>query len=159
MCLISRFDGVVLSSDWKEALLDKFVTGAPRPRTPSALQYSDRKHRAEALSKEHGINSTTVAKWRKRATVEDLKTGPKEPRSTVLNEAEEAMVVAFRRHALLPLDDCLYALQASLLHLTRSTLHRFEGVPVVRTDWRILVCSSQMSFMPPVCRLHLPEAK
>jgi transposase-like protein len=36
------------------------------------------------LSRELGINPKTVAKWRKRATVEDLKTGPKEPRSTVL---------------------------------------------------------------------------
>ena len=34
------------------------------------------------------------------------------------------MVVAFRRHTLLPLDDCLYALQPSLPHLTRSALHR-----------------------------------
>ena len=76
------------------------------------------------LSKELGINPKTVAKWRKRATVEDLKTGPREPRSTVLTEAEEAMVVAFRRHTLLPLDDCLYALQPSIPRLTRSALHR-----------------------------------
>jgi transposase InsO family protein len=33
-------------------------------------------------------------------------------------------VVAFRRHTLLPLDDCLYALQATIPHLTRSSLHR-----------------------------------
>jgi hypothetical protein len=71
-----------------------------------------------------GVNPKTVAKWRKRATVEDMKTGPSEPRSTVLSEAEEAMVVAFRRHTLLPLDDCLYALQPSIPHLTRSALHR-----------------------------------
>ncbi|MCW5712833.1 DDE-type integrase/transposase/recombinase, partial [Shinella sp.] len=76
------------------------------------------------LSRELGINPKTVAKWRKRGTVEDIKTGPKEPRSTVLTEAEEAMVVAFRRHTLLPLDDCLYALQPSVPHLTRSALHR-----------------------------------
>ncbi len=76
------------------------------------------------LSGELGINPKTVAKWRKRATVEDLKTGPREPRSTVLTEAEEAMIVAFRRHTLLPLDDCLYALQPSIPHLTRSALHR-----------------------------------
>ena len=76
------------------------------------------------LSRELGINPKTVAKWGKRATVEDLKTGPKEPRSTVLTEAEEAMIVAFRRHTLLPLDDCLYALQPSIPHLTRSALHR-----------------------------------
>lgn len=53
-----------------------------------------------------------------------MKTGPSEPRSTVLTEAEEAAVVAFRRHMLLPLDDCLYALQPSIPHLTRSALHR-----------------------------------
>jgi hypothetical protein len=76
------------------------------------------------LSRELGINPKTVAKWRKRATVEDLKTGPKAPHSTTLTEAEEAMVVAFRRHTLLPLDDCLYALQPSIPHLTRSALHR-----------------------------------
>jgi len=82
-------------------------------------------------SEELGIKPKTVAKWRKRATVEDLKTGPREPRSTVLTEAEEAMIVAFRRHTLLPLDDCLYALQPSVPalhpsvpHLTRSALHR-----------------------------------
>lgn len=76
------------------------------------------------LSRELGINPKTVAKWRKRQTVEDLKTGPKESRSTVLAEAEEAMIVAFRRHTLLPLDDCLYALQPTIPHLTRSALHR-----------------------------------
>lgn len=42
----------------------------------------------------------------------------------MLAEAEEALVVAFRRHTQLPLDDCLYALQPSIPHLTRSALHR-----------------------------------
>lgn len=65
-----------------------------------------------------------VAKWRNRATVKDLKTGPREPRSTVLTEAGEAMIVAFRRHTLLPLDDCLHALQPSNPHLTRLALRR-----------------------------------
>jgi transposase InsO family protein len=50
--------------------------------------------------------------------------GPKQARSTVLSLEEEAVVVAFRRHTLLPLDDCLYALQPSIPHLTRSSLHR-----------------------------------
>ncbi|NDR55346.1 IS481 family transposase [Aliiruegeria sabulilitoris] len=76
------------------------------------------------LSRELGINPKTVAKWRKRRTVEDRRTGPKEPRSTVLSKEEEAVVVAFRRHTLLPLDDCLYALQPTIPHLTRSSLHR-----------------------------------
>lgn len=34
------------------------------------------------------------------------------------------MVVAFRRHTPLPLDDCLYASQPSIPHLTRPALHR-----------------------------------
>lgn len=77
-----------------------------------------------ALSRELEINPETVAKWRKRTTVEDLKTGPKTPHSTTLSEAEEAMVVGFRRHTLLPLGNCLYALRPSIPHLTRSALHR-----------------------------------
>lgn len=76
------------------------------------------------LSQELGINLKTVAKWRKRATVEEMKTGPTEPRSTVLTEPEDAAIVALRRHSLLPLDACLYALQPSIPHLTRSALHR-----------------------------------
>lgn len=36
----------------------------------------------------------------------------------MLSIEEEAIVVAFRRHTLLPLDDCLYALQATIPHLT-----------------------------------------
>jgi hypothetical protein len=57
-----------------------------------------------------GLNHTTVAKWRKRAFVNDALMGPKAPRSTVLFSEEEAIIIAFRRHTLLPLDDCLYAL-------------------------------------------------
>jgi hypothetical protein len=44
-----------------------------------------------APSREDGINVKTVAKWRKRETLEDRKTGPTEPRSTVLSSSEEAM--------------------------------------------------------------------
>ena len=54
----------------------------------------------------------------------DLPTGPRTPRSTVLSLEDEAIIVAFRQHTLLPLDDCLYALQATIPHLTRSSLHR-----------------------------------
>lgn len=76
------------------------------------------------LSQTYGINPKTVLKWKKRTCLEDRKTGPSEPRSTVLTEVEEAAIVAFRRHTLLPLDDCLYALQPTIPHLTRSSLHR-----------------------------------
>jgi transposase-like protein len=87
-----------------------------------AIQHSQESLRA--LAKRHGVNPKTVAKWRKRSSVADQRTGPKDPRSTVLSPEDEAIVVAFRRHTLLPLDDCLYALQATLPHLTRSSLHR-----------------------------------
>src|SRR5215216_4794401 len=86
-----------------------------------AIQHSQESLRG--LAKRHGINPKTVAKWKKRPSVQDERTGPKEPRSTVLSLEEEAIVVAFRRHTLLPLDDCLYALQATIPHLTRSSLH------------------------------------
>jgi len=50
--------------------------------------------------------------------------GPRSPASAALPVEEEAIIVAFRRHTLLPLDNCLYALQATIPHLTRSSLHR-----------------------------------
>lgn len=87
-----------------------------------AIQHSQESLRT--LAKRHGINPKTVAKWKKRTTVKDLPTGPKDPHSTTLSIEEEAIIVAFRRHTLLPLDDCLYALQATIPHLTRSSLHR-----------------------------------
>ena len=87
-----------------------------------AIQHSQESLRA--LARRHGVNPKTVAKWRAREGVADQRTGPATPRSTTLSAEEEAMVVAFRRHTLLPLDDCLYALQPTIPHLTRSGLHR-----------------------------------
>lgn len=77
-----------------------------------------------SLARRYGINPKTVAKWKRRSSVADVPTGPKQARSTVLSAEEEAIVVAFRKHTLLPLDDCLYALQPTLPKLTRSALHR-----------------------------------
>ena len=87
-----------------------------------AIQHSQESLRA--LSRRHGITPKTVAKWRKRCSVADLPTGSKTPRSTVLTVEQEAIIVAFRKHTLLPLDDCLYALQVTIPKLTRSSLHR-----------------------------------
>ena len=88
----------------------------------AAIQRS--KASVSELAEQYDLNPKTVRKWRKRTSVEDQPMGPKNPRSTVLSPEEEAACVAFRRHTLLPLDDCLYALQASIPHLTRSSLHR-----------------------------------
>jgi transposase InsO family protein len=87
-----------------------------------AIQHSQESLRA--LARRYGVNQKTVAKWKGRNSVADVRTGPKEPRSTTLSVEDEAVVVAFRRHTLLPLDNCLYALQATIPHLTRSSLHR-----------------------------------
>jgi hypothetical protein len=54
------------------------------------------------LSERYGINPKTVQKWRKRGSVEDAPMGPKDRRSTVLSSAEEALIVAFRKHTLQP---------------------------------------------------------
>jgi transposase-like protein len=68
------------------------------------------------LANKYSINPKTVAKWRKRKFTSDAAMGPKNPRSTVLSLEEEAACVAFRKTRLLPLDDCLYALQSSIPH-------------------------------------------
>ena len=87
-----------------------------------AIQHSQESLRA--LAKRYGINPKTVAKWKKRTSVADVPTGPKNPTSTVLTVEEEAVIVAFRQYTLLPLHDCLYALQPTIPTLTRSSLHR-----------------------------------
>ena len=59
-----------------------------------------------ALSRDLGVNVKALAKWSRRATVEDRKTGATQPISTVPNVDEDTMIVAVRRPTLLPMDDC-----------------------------------------------------
>src|SRR4051794_14393993 len=51
-----------------------------------AIQHSQESLRR--LAQRYGINQKTVAKWKARSSVSDLRTGPKEPRSTVLTVEE-----------------------------------------------------------------------
>jgi transposase InsO family protein len=76
------------------------------------------------LAGRYDLNPKTVQKWRKRSFAHDAPMGPKQRRSTTLSIQEEAVCVAFRKHTLLALDDCLYALQSTIPQLTRSALHR-----------------------------------
>ena len=76
------------------------------------------------LSEELKLNPKTISKWKKRSFQHDAPMGPKKIWSTILSNEEEATIVAFRKHTLLRLDDCLYALQSTIPHLTRSALHR-----------------------------------
>ena len=95
-------------------------------RTTAAVRRAiqDSQESIAALAERYDLNAKTVRKWRGRTHVTDAPMGPKEKRSSVLSVEEEAVVVTFRKHTLLPLDDCLYALQATIPHLTRSSLHR-----------------------------------
>jgi len=91
------------------------------PATRRLIQQSTES--LQTLATRFGIDPKTVAKWRSRTTTEEAVRGPK-PASTVLTPAEEAAIVLFRKETLLPLDDCLYALQEAIPNLSRSPLHR-----------------------------------
>ena len=94
-------------------------------RTTAAVRRAIQ-HRQESiakLAKRYDLNPKTVAKWKRRSHVHDAPMGPKPCHSTVLTLEEEALVVAFRRHTLLPLDDCLYVRRPTPPHLTRSAPH------------------------------------
>ena len=95
-------------------------------RTPEAVRRAIRHSQASLrdLASRYGLNPKTIAKWPKRTSVADLPTGPREAHSSTLSAEQEAIIVAFRCHTLLPLDDCLYALQATIPQPTRSALHR-----------------------------------
>src|SRR6186713_1733809 len=92
------------------------------PCVRAELQASQASTRA--LAARYGLNPKTVAKWRARSDTADAPMGPHRPRSTVLTEAEEAIVVEFRRRTLLSLDEVLGCLRESIPTLTRSALHR-----------------------------------
>ena len=92
------------------------------PRLRAELQASQESSRS--LAARYGLNPKTVAKWRNRTTTADAPMGPREPKSTVLTSAEEAIVVEFRRRTLLPLDDVLGCLKDTIPNLSRSALHR-----------------------------------
>ena len=91
------------------------------PATRHLIQQSTES--LQKLAQRLGLNEKTVAKWRGRTTTEEAVRGPK-PASTVRTPAEEAAIVLFRQQTLLPLDDCLYALQETIPNLSRSALHR-----------------------------------
>ena len=73
------------------------------PRVRAELQAAQTSSRA--LAAQYGLTPKTVLKWCKRTSTADTAMGPASPRSTVLTEVEEAMIVEFRRRTLLPLDD------------------------------------------------------
>lgn len=70
---------------------------------------------------------------------------PKAIHCVVLTAEEEAIVLGFRGHTLLSRDDGLYALQASIPHLTCSALHRClqrNGISRLSTGDRALLSAA-----------------
>ena len=97
-------------------------------RTTAAVRRTIPQHqeRLQTRAERDDIHPKTVAKRTRRASVPDAPRGPKEPRSTGLTNAQEALGVACRRPTLLPLDDCLDAVQDRIPNRTRSTVHRCD---------------------------------
>jgi transposase InsO family protein len=94
--------------------------------------------------------------------------GPAKPRSTVLTEAEEAIVVEFRRRTLLPLDDVLGCLRETIPTLSRSALHRClqrHGISRLpqgeeKTSKRQRFAETRIGYVHvDVCELRLSEGK
>ena len=109
----------------------RYGTGSTRPRhndrgNPSSNNSSQESLRA--LAKRQASTRRPFPSGRRGSTA-DLPTGPKDPNSTSLSLEDEATIVAFRKHTLLPLDDCLYALQPTIPHLTRSSLYLIQHSP------------------------------
>src|SRR5919107_1174310 len=136
------------------------------PRVRAELQRSQ--EATGALAARYGLNPKTVAKWRRRATTADRPMGPSRPRSSVLTEAEEAIVVEFRRRTLLPLDDVLGCLRETIPKLSRSALHRcLERHGISRLPRGEEMTSKRKPFAETtigyvhidVCELRLAEGK
>ena len=104
--------------------MGQVLHGCARTTEAVRREIQNSKESVKALSERLGLNYKTVLKWKRRDFVHDMPMGPKDPHSTVLTREEEAICVAFRKHSLLPLDDCLFALREQIPHLSRSSLHR-----------------------------------
>jgi transposase len=136
------------------------------PRVRAELQAS--KEGCRTLAARYGLNPKTVTKWRARSGTADAPMGPSQPRSTVLNEAEESIVVEFRRRTLLPLDDVLGCLRETIPALSRSALHRClvrHGISRLPKDQekapkRQRVAETTIGYVHiDVCELRLADGK
>lgn len=106
-----------------------FAFGASKQRLQASLS---------RLNREPGMNSETVAFWRKRATGDGVKTELRKTRSTVLSEAKP--ILAFRWHTVPPLDDCHCKFRSSIPLRTRSAFNSrsmtHECYACLMSNWR-----------------------
>jgi hypothetical protein len=127
-CSIPRFDSVSFRWNGRK----HYGPGSSRERHDHARRPSGNTviaGFARDAEPRTGDQPQAVAKRRKRATVEDLKTGPRARHSTTLPKPKRQWLSRSGGTPLLPLDDCLYASQPTIPHLTRPALHRaFSGM-------------------------------
>lgn len=76
------------------------------------------------LAKRYGVNQKMVAKRYKGCLSQITRWVARRPTQPFWRAKKKQLSPPFRRHRLLPPDDCLYALQATVPHLTMSSLHR-----------------------------------
>ena len=91
------------------------------PAIRRAIQASEEKN--TVLAKRYGVNRKTVAKCKGREFEFDQPMGPKKPRSSVLSQTDEAIILVFRYGTRLSLDDCLERLRRQMPKLSRSRLY------------------------------------
>ena len=65
-----------------------------------AIQHSQESLRT--LAKRYGINQKTVAKWKKRGSVSDLRTGPTDAKSSVLPTVAATPIAVVIRNCGMP---------------------------------------------------------
>jgi hypothetical protein len=87
-----------------------------------AIQESEEKN--IVLAKRYRVDRKTIAKWKARDFVSDERMGPKNPRSSLLSQEDEAIILAYRWRTRLALNDAYSRLRRLMPKLTRSTLHR-----------------------------------
>ena len=99
---------------------------ARRAKTPYWVRWQIRfsTESIASLAIRYGLNPKTVAKWKKRTTFEDRRSGPKAGALRRLKINEEQLAVAFRAYSRLPLDDCVEILKHVFPRLTRSSYYR-----------------------------------
>ena len=91
-------------------------------RVRRAIQESEEKN--VVLAKRYSVDRKTIAKWKARDFVSDERMGPKNPRSSLLSQEDEAVILAYRWRTRLPLNDAYSRLRRLTPKLTRSTLYR-----------------------------------
>jgi hypothetical protein len=124
MCLVPGCDGVLYADLQLREALGQLLHGSARTTAGLRRAIQQSQESLATLAAHSQLNPKTVVKWKQRTPVHDAPMGLKPLRSTILTLAQAARIVAFRQHTRLPLDDCLYALQATIPHVTPSARHR-----------------------------------